>query len=47
MDVTLELVHWIPSQPSPQGSDPFQFGGLFSQNSVRDVKAITAVVQYK
>lgn len=42
MEVTREFVHSIPSQLSPQGSEPTQLGGVFFQMSFRDLRATAA-----
>lgn len=42
MEVTRELVHEIPSQLLPQGSDPTQLGGVFVQSAMSDFRAVTA-----
>lgn len=41
-EVTRELVHEIPSQLPPQGSDPTQLGGVFVQPDMSDFRARTA-----
>lgn len=43
MDVTREFLHLIPSQASPQGSEPTQLGGVSFQVSIRDFSVATAV----
>lgn len=45
IDVTRELSHRMPSQISPQGSEPSQVGGVFCQISLRDFNPITAQSQ--
>ena len=42
MAVTRELLHSIPTQWPPQGSEPIQLEGKFIQLSLRDCKAIAA-----
>ena len=42
MTVTCELVHEIPSQPLPQGSDPIQLSGVFFQIDLRAFREATA-----
>ena len=42
MAVTRELLHSIPTQRSPQGSEPTQLEGMFIQLALRDSKAVAA-----
>ena len=42
MAITRELLHSIPTQRSPQGSEPTQLEGTFIQLALRDSKAVAA-----
>lgn len=42
MEVTRELEQSIPSQPSAQGSEPTQLGGLMPHSCIRIIRAETA-----
>ena len=42
MEVTRELMHSIPTQRPPQGSEPTQLEGTFVQLALRDRKAENA-----
>lgn len=42
MEVTRELMHSIPTQRPPQGSEPTQLEGTFIQLALRDSKAVAA-----
>jgi len=42
MEVMHELVYSMPSQPTPQGFEPTQLGGVFCHSFTRASKAPTA-----